>query len=147
MPLERPSNTLVREVGRAHKEYTALGVDDLSPRIWGDLSDQCISKYIDMMMLMERYGSVGKGEDCMLLGIFLPKPDGTLRTINLLASGCRVWEGVRSGVYAKWKEDNDREYFWAGKGRGATAAAWNTALKVESTCGGKIGKVDKNGKL
>ena len=46
-----------------------------------------------------------------------------------------------SYVFERWKGENQREYFWVGKGKGDTAAAWNTALRVESASVTKFGSV------
>ncbi len=61
----------------------------------------------------------------------LPKPDGGRRPIGLLPGIIRLWMRARLNVARSWQTEHDRPYFYAGPGRGASAAAWRQAARAE----------------
>ena len=119
----------MRKISRAHKEWTAVGNDDVHPRHIQHLIEGAVDAIIDLMMLCERRG-YALGERATLLGLFFPTPAGGARTVSLMPTLTRMWEAVRVEQAHEWKSRNDRAYFWAGKSKGAADCAWMTALRA-----------------
>jgi hypothetical protein len=59
-----------------------------------------------------------------------------------MPSAVRIWEALRAEEAAKWKQANAREYFWAGKEKGAEMCAYQAALMGEA-----IQEADKGGNV
>ena len=64
--------------------------------------------------------------------MLLPKTDGGLRPIGLLATYIRVWMRCRRYNIATWRAANHRDYLFGGKGKGAQRAAWMQAVRAET---------------
>ena len=63
--------------------------------------------------------------------VLLPKPDGGFRPIGLLPKDPRIWMRIRRPAAKRWECECDRDYLYAGSGRGSTVAAWKQAARGE----------------
>ena len=63
--------------------------------------------------------------------VLLPKSDGGFRPIGLIPNSPRVWMRLRRLEAKRWEVRCDRDYLYAGSGRGSTVAAWRQAARGE----------------
>lgn len=63
--------------------------------------------------------------------VLLPKPDGGFRPIGLLPFLPRVWMRCRRDVAKDWEARCNREFLYAGTGKGSTIAAWKQSARAE----------------
>ena len=82
-------------------------------------------------MMMELIGCLPPQHQVVLL-VLLAKPTGGFRTIGLMPMAQRVWARMRRDQATAWEANWQREYFWAGKAKGAEDAAWMTAFEDEA---------------
>ena len=67
----------------------------------------------------------------MVIVVLLPKNDGGFRPIGLIPNSPRIWMRLRRPEAKRWEVKCDREYLYAGSGRGSTVAAWRQAARGE----------------
>ena len=122
-PLPPLSNDAFRERCDAFKLKTGIGSDGFHPKHWARLSETGVSAIVSFLILVE--GSLYWPEQASWQFYFLiPKTEGGLRPIGIMASLVRVWEQLRKPVMAKWLAEQGRSYDWAVVGRSAEAAVW-----------------------
>ena len=65
----------------------------------------------------------------MVITALIPKGGGGLRPIGLLPTLVRLWARIRAGEVQQWEAENERSYFYGGRGKGA---AWKFAARAEA---------------
>ena len=68
----------------------------------------------------------------MVMTTLIPKGGGGLRPIGLLPTLVRLWARIRAGEAQQWEAENERSYFYGGRGKGAMVAAWKFAARAEA---------------
>ena len=67
----------------------------------------------------------------LVLMALIPKTDGGRRPIVLLPLLPRIWMRARHSIVQAWERSNDRDYLYAGPGKGALVATWKQAARAE----------------
>ncbi len=129
-PLARPTVSSFRRAANRIPRTTGIGVEGILPADFDILDDRGIEACIDVMMACEAVGYIPKAIALILVRM-IPKRDGGRRPIGLLPSLYRIWAKLRAGEVRNWEREWAREYFTAGPGKSADAAAWKTALRAE----------------
>ena len=118
------------EAARTFPTETGLGWDQWHPRVIERLSHSTLLLLVMILMECERTGVWPAGIALVLIAL-LPKPDGGFRPIGLLPTPPRLWMRARRKAARRWEELNEREWLYAGKGKGANVAAWKQAFFAE----------------
>ena len=63
--------------------------------------------------------------------VLLQKTDGGFRPIGLIPLMPRVWMRCRRDDCNQWESMCDRDYLYAGAGKGSTVAAWKQSARAE----------------
>ena len=121
----------IREASKTFAEGVGLGWDRLHPRALRRLPDAVLERLAKIMMEAERLGSWREAVGVAITAL-IPKGGGGLRPIGLLPALVRVWARVRGGIVRKWETENERDYLYGGKGKGAQIAAWKFAARAEA---------------
>ena len=82
-------------------------------------------------MAFERRGSWAEVLDLVLI-VLLPKTDGGFRPIGLFPTIIRIWMRARIFVAKEWESATASSAIFGGPGKGAQAAAFQTALVAET---------------
>ena len=62
----------------------------------------------------------------------IPKKNGSLRDLGLLAGFVRVCTKARGEVCRQWERENDRPFFACGAARSTTDTVWRAAVRAEA---------------
>ncbi len=129
-PLRRPTVEQFRRAARKFPRKTGVGVEGILPADFDALDDEGVAVCIEVMLACEAVGHI---PDIIALVIvrLIPKRDGGRRPIGLLPSLYRIWAKIRAGEVRDWERKWARDYFAAGPGKSAEAAAWRSALRAE----------------
>ena len=68
----------------------------------------------------------------MVIIVLLDKPEGGIRPIGLLPLLPHIWMRARRNIARRWELEADREYLYAGKGKGADIASWKQCKRAET---------------
>ena len=110
---------------------TALGVDNLHPRHFADISAEAYQALINVWVAMLEHGWVPE-PIAMLLVILLPKPDGGLRPIGLFAGLTRVlMHWLRDTIGNEWARSVQRPYWYGARGKTVQRCVWAHAMAAE----------------
>jgi len=94
------------------------------------LSHSTLLLSVTILLQCEQTGEWPAGVALVLIAL-LPKTDGGFRPIGLLPSPPRLWMRARRRAARRWEELNEREWMYAGKGKGTNVAAWKQAFFAE----------------
>ncbi len=130
VPLSRPTVEQFRRAARKFPRRTGIGVEGILPADFDALDDEGITVCIEIMLACEAIGHI-PDVIALILVRLIPKRDGGRRPIGLLPSLYRIWAKVRAGAVRDWERQWARDYFAAGPGKSAEAAAWASALRAE----------------
>ncbi len=128
--LPRPTAEQFRRAARRIPRKTGVGVAGITPSDFEALDDAGIEACIDVMMACESVGYIPRAIALVIVRM-IPKKDGGRRPIGLLPSMYRIWAKVRADLVRDWERYYAREYFAAGPGKSAEAAAWRAAFRAE----------------
>ncbi len=128
--LPRPDVSEMRAGARRFKRTTGQGVDQVSPRDLGDLSDGTLDSLCELMYCAELLGVVPEPIATVIV-VLLRKKDGGRRPIGLMPSAYRLWMRVRQRHVRIWEAQWDRRYLAAARGKSATDVAWLRSLRAE----------------
>ena len=129
--LPRPPLDSFKAAIATFPHHTGLGVDKFPIRKLLLLTDEALETLLDILMMMELIGCLPPQHQVVML-VLLAKPTGGFRTIGLMPLAQRVWARLRRDQATEWEARWQREYFWAGKAKGAEDAAWMTAFEDEA---------------
>ena len=115
------------EAARTFPNETGLGWDQWHPMVFLRLSYSTQLLFVTMLMQCEQTGTWPEGVALVLIAL-VPKTDGGFRPIGLLPTPPRLWMRARRRAARRWEELNEREWLYAGKGKGANVAAWKQAF-------------------
>ena len=121
----------VRQCAATFKGDTALGVDSLSPRHIGLLSDMAIQALIRLWMTVVDSGCIPK-QLAALIVVMLPKPVGGERPIALFPGALRLltrW--LRHTYGAKWQHEHPNCAWYGEAGRAVDQGVWTQAMHAE----------------
>jgi hypothetical protein len=90
------------------KVRTATGVDSMTPRHYGWLSDVLLDRLGEFMVALMGIGIWPSQVSEAILHL-IPKPAGGRRPIGVLASFVRLWERTFQAAVTNWRADNRRE--------------------------------------
>ena len=121
----------ILEAADTFAEGVGLGWDRLHPRALKRIPAALLDELGKIFMAAEKEGTWGSIMG-MAITALIPKGGGGLRPIGLLPTMVRLWSRIRAGEVQKWEAENHREYLYGGSGRGAMAAAWKFAARVEA---------------
>ena len=120
-----------REACNTFRNAVGLGWDKMHPKALARCSDFAIRCIICMLAMAEKLGrwpeSIG-----VILVVLIPKSDGGRRPIGLFPTLIRVWMKTRLAIAQEWVAANEREYLYAGPGKGAEVAAWKQGMLAEA---------------
>ena len=119
------------EAARTFPVETGLGWDQWHPMVITRLSHSTLLLLVTILMQCEQTGDWPAGVALVLIAL-LPKPDGGFRPIGLLPTPLRLWMRARRKAARRWEELNERGWLYAGKGKGANAAACKQAFFAEA---------------
>ncbi len=126
----RPSTAALRRAAATFPAGTGLSWDRLHPRALCRLADWRLEKLIDILMWAEATGQWPAAIHYVTI-VLLPKGDGAYRPIGLFPPLVRLWMRLRRDMVVEWEARNDRDFLFAGQGRGAQRAAWAQASRAE----------------
>ena len=115
------------EASRTFPTEKGLGWDQWHPKVIERLSHSTLLLLVAILMECERTGEWPAGVALVLIAL-LPKTDGGFRPIGLLPTTTRLWMRAMRKAARRWEELNEREWLYAGKGKGANVAAWKQVL-------------------
>ena len=118
------------KAARSFPDATGLGWDKLHPKSVLRCGDEAILAFIRMLILAEVLGHWPQLVGLVIICL-LPKDDGGRRPIGLLPMPIRWWMRMRLDVVRTWQTQHERPFFYAGKLKGATVAAWKQAACAE----------------
>ena len=127
----RPTVHRLRRVLRTFPARTGLSWEALHPRILARLSDTRLEELIDVLMAAEAEGRWPETLAFISI-VLLPKATGGFRPIGLFPTIVRIWMRLRRDMVDAWEADNSRDFFYAGRQRGAHVAAWTQAARAEA---------------
>lgn len=119
-----------REVLFTFPAVTGLGRDGIHPRALLRLPDDILALWLSFFFKCERNGSWPAGVGVVVV-VLLPKTDGGFRPIGPIPNAPRIWMRLSRPIAKKWEIECDRDYLYAGAGRGSTVAAWKQAARGE----------------
>ena len=102
--------------------HTGLGVDKFPIRKLLLLTDGALESLLNILMMKDIIGFLPPQHQVVLM-VRLAKPTGGFRTIGPMPLAHRVWARLRRDQAVEWEARWQRDYFGAGKARGAEDAA------------------------
>ena len=124
----------LRPASRTFPLKTGLGADSWHPRAFSLMSDHALDELGALLEAIEKFGVLPVA---LLLLVFLPKKDGGHRPIGLIVGLLRLWARARKLEATRWEEENQRDFFWAGKGKSATDSVHHQTVRAEAALADK----------
>ena len=121
----------LRVAAAQFKKTTGVGVDAISPRAYGWLSDELLDAIGRFLGTLEEEGVWPQQLEEALIHL-IPKAAGGRRPIGLLASLPRLWARARKERIREWRTELGREYDWMRRGRGSEKAVWVQSVMEEA---------------
>ena len=121
----------ILEAAGTFKDEVGLGWDRLHPKALRRLPEGMLTELGKIFKEAEKKGVWGKHIGVVITAL-IPKGGGGWRPIGLLPTLIRLWARVRAGIVQRWEAENDREYLYGGRGKGAMVAAWKCAARAEA---------------
>ena len=110
--------------------HTGLGWDRLHPKCISRLSDSLLMLLMTILRLCEDDGGWPAMVALVIIAL-LPKAEGGFRPIGLVPFLPRLWMRARRRIAKAWEETQQRQYLYAGRGKGANVAAWKQAMTAQ----------------
>jgi len=123
--------TAIRDAAKTFPAGTGLGHDHISPRAFLRLSDAALEALARLFMAFEKRGAWADALNLVLI-VLLPKTDGGVRPIGLFPTIIRIWMRARILIAKTWEAETAMPEVFGGPGKGAQAAADQTALVAET---------------
>ena len=127
----RPTPSQLRLAAASFPEATGLGWDALHPRAVCRLPDERIEDLITVLMKAEDEGRWPSAVSLVTI-VLLAKDGGGFRPIGLFPMTIRLWMRLRRDMVVEWERANERDFLYAGRGKGAAVAAWQQATRAEA---------------
>ncbi|CAK0847595.1 unnamed protein product [Prorocentrum cordatum] len=120
----------LKEIARAFRKKTGVGVDRWHPSMLQGASDEAYVKLLDFYMEVERtmWWPIHMGT---VLFFMIPKTFTADRVIGLLPTAISAWEIMREPYMVEWAKQNYRSWDCTSYGKAAEDAAWEVLLSHE----------------
>jgi hypothetical protein len=124
----RPTPDQLRRVCATFKVHGGRSFDSCNPRDFGVLDDAGLEALADVTELVEQQYC---WPDFINKLAFVPKREGGVRPIALLAALVRVHGRLRRPIATVWEATHNRGYWWAPAGKSCDRAVWQQLVWSE----------------
>ena len=120
----------LKECLRSFPAHLGLGWDGIHPKALLRLSDAVLTALLRVLFICEATGTWPKSSALVIIAL-LPKSSPGFRPIGLFPWLPKIWAKLRRGYALQWEQSTDRDFIYAGPGKGADHAAWKQAARAE----------------